>query len=81
MLILYTESVAENLRDASHYLGLLVRVKPAVRLPYTFSCHCKLCIRLFLFCVFTLSDDLADGNDYASPKREAEDRSMWRVRK
>ena len=26
-------------------------------------------------------DDLADGKDYASLKREAEDRSMWRVRK
>ena len=28
-----------------------------------------------------LLDDLADGKDYASLKREAEDRSMWRVRK
>jgi len=27
-----------------------------------------------------LLDDLADGKDYASLKREAEDRSMWRVR-
>jgi len=26
-------------------------------------------------------EDLADGKDYASLKREAEDRSMWRVRK
>jgi len=28
-----------------------------------------------------LLDDLADGKDYASLKREAEDRLMWRVRK
>ena len=28
-----------------------------------------------------LLDDLADGKDYASLKKEAEDRSMWRVRK
>jgi len=27
-----------------------------------------------------LLDDLADGKDYASLKREAEDRSMWRIR-
>jgi len=27
-----------------------------------------------------LLDNLADGKDYASLKREAEDRSMWRVR-
>jgi len=27
-----------------------------------------------------LLDDLADGKDYASLKREAEDRSMWRVK-
>ena len=27
-----------------------------------------------------LPDDLADGKDYASLKREAEDRSMWRIR-
>jgi len=25
-------------------------------------------------------DDLADGKDYASLKREAEDRSVWRIR-
>jgi len=25
-------------------------------------------------------DDLADGKDYASLKREAEDRSMWKIR-
>jgi len=28
-----------------------------------------------------LLDDLADGKDYASLKREAEDRLMWRLRK
>jgi len=28
-----------------------------------------------------LLDSLADGKDYASLKREAEDRPMWRVRK
>jgi len=28
-----------------------------------------------------LLDDLADGKDYASLKREAEDRSMWRIRR
>ena len=28
-----------------------------------------------------LLNDLADGKDYASLKREAEDRSMWTVRK
>ena len=28
-----------------------------------------------------LLDDLADGKEYASRKREAEDRSVWRVRK
>jgi len=27
-----------------------------------------------------LLDDLADGKDYASLKREAEDRSMWKIR-
>jgi len=27
-----------------------------------------------------LLDDLADGKDYVSLKREAEDRSMWRRR-
>jgi len=27
-----------------------------------------------------LLDELADGKDYASLKREAEDRSVWRVR-
>ena len=27
-----------------------------------------------------LLDDLADGKDYASLKREAEDRSVWRIR-
>jgi len=27
-----------------------------------------------------LLDDLADGKDYASLKREGEDRSMWRIR-
>jgi len=27
-----------------------------------------------------LLDDLADGKDYASLKREAENRSVWRVR-
>ena len=27
-----------------------------------------------------LLDDLADGKDYASLKREPEDRSMWRIR-
>jgi len=27
-----------------------------------------------------LLDDLLDGKDYASQKREAEDRSMWRIR-
>jgi len=27
-----------------------------------------------------LLDDLADGKDYASLKRETEDRSVWRVR-
>jgi len=27
-----------------------------------------------------LLDDLADGKDYASLKREVEDRSVWRVR-
>jgi len=25
-------------------------------------------------------DDLVDGKDYASLKREAEDRSMWKIR-
>ena len=27
-----------------------------------------------------LLNDLADGKDYASLKREAEDRSMWKIR-
>jgi len=27
-----------------------------------------------------LLDDLADGKDYASLKREAEDRSVWKIR-
>jgi len=27
-----------------------------------------------------LLDDWADGKDYASLKREAEDRSMWKIR-
>jgi len=27
-----------------------------------------------------LIDDLADGKDYASLKREAEDRSVWKIR-
>ena len=27
-----------------------------------------------------LIDDLADGKDYASLKRETEDRSMWKIR-
>ena len=27
-----------------------------------------------------LLDDLVDGKDYASLKREAEDRSMWKIR-
>jgi len=27
-----------------------------------------------------LLDDMADGKDYASLKREAEDRSMWKIR-
>jgi len=31
-------------------------------------------------CLIQLLDDLADGKDYASLKREAEDRSVWKIR-